>query len=55
MFDIVEYEKDSYPKDEKKDLKNILLLYHDFEKFLLTYEDNKLKFLKDLRYIVEKY
>lgn len=29
-------------------------MYHDYENFLMTFEDNKLKFLKDVRYVGEK-
>ena len=55
LYNIVEYDKKTYPSDRKKHLKQILLLYHDLEKFLMTFEDNKLKFLKDIRFLVERF
>lgn len=55
LFSVVKYDKDNYPTDAKYHLKDILLKYHDLEKFLLMVEDNRLKFTKDLRFVQEKF
>lgn len=54
MFEPIDIKDENLPRDPVKNLKDILLLYHDFEKFLFIFEDNNLKFLKDLRFVAEK-